>query len=268
MSTGLAVVEEGLKFGFDRIAVLFGNHHALLQKPQFGEFHLLFEEALVALHLVPVHEDGQALLASADGIGSARRGWRRLRTRSDRSRVGLHGFAEPHAGWHGSFSVAYRKMQRAFGAHDALAKLRAGGVQIRKVGVGGDRTVDQLLAFRILINQLNVVRNIPTVFVIVQAADTHDIFRGSAEHPVCDIDLMGGELGGKSTGELLVETPIQDILFAAGFHGPTGVAVPLGVDVGDVAEESLVDHLLGCLVELAIAALQADLHDLFGMSGD
>ncbi len=41
--------------------------------------------------------------------------------------------------------------------------------------------------------------------------------------------------------------------------------MPLRLNVGYVSEHAFVDHLLGELVELAVAALQADLENLLGM---
>ena len=59
--------------------------------------------------------------------------------------------------------------------------------------------------------------------------------------------------------------------FAARLHGPQRaglvdhVAVPLRVDVVDVAQNALVHHLLHGLVEVAVAPLQAGLQNLLGM---
>ena len=41
--------------------------------------------------------------------------------------------------------------------------------------------------------------------------------------------------------------------------------MPLGLDVRDFADSAVVDELLGGVIELAVAALQADLNDLVGV---
>ena len=128
----------------------------------------------------------------------------------------------------------------------------------------------EFLTLGVLEDQLDIVEDVAAIFDVVRTTYAYDVLRLRAKHPVGDIDLVGGEFGGKTTGHLFVLAPVDlpvGAVFGKGLVPGVfgkGVAMPLATDVRDRAEHAFVDHLLGSLVELGIAALQADLEGLLG----
>src|SRR5712671_2095673 len=70
---------------------------------------------------------------------------------------------------------------------------------------------------------------------------------------------MRGQLGCQTAGILAEQAPVEPV------HHPAGIAVPLRMNVRDVSQHTLVDQLLGELIELAVAALESHLEDLLGV---
>ena len=136
--------------------------------------------------------------------------------------------------------------------------------------VRSDRAVHALLALRVLKDQLDVVEDIAAVVDIVEAADADDELRRRAEHPAGDIHLVRGKLGRQASGQIAILPPVGVPVGAAFLDRLVPgvirerVPVPLGLHMRDASEQSLGHHLLGRLVELAVAPLQSDLEDLLG----
>ena len=54
------------------------------------------------------------------------------------------------------------------------------------------------------------------------------------EVPIGDINVVGGEFSGQAAGKFAKQTPVFGVIFAARFHCPARIAMPLTVNVSDV----------------------------------
>ena len=149
----------------------------------------------------------------------------------------LRRLLEPHGGGHG-LVITDGDLDRAFRAHNALAHLRAGRIEIRQVSVGADGAVADLLAFRVLVDELYVVVDVTPVLANVQPANTDDVFGTRADHPVGHVDLMRCQLSRQAAGIFAEQAPVVHALLLRIFirlHHPAGIAVPLRVNMRDLA---------------------------------
>src|SRR5207249_976321 len=168
-----AIVKEAPELGVYRVPRFFRNHHAFRIQPAPGELHLAFHERLFAGELVALRHDRQGFRNAARHHG--RSGFPVLLHRARWGHLWLRRLLEPHGGGHG-LVITDGDLDRAFRAHNALAHLRAGRIEIRQVSVGADGAVADLLAFRVLVDELYVVVDVTPVLANVQPANTDDVF--------------------------------------------------------------------------------------------
>ena len=158
------------------------------------------------------------------------------------------------------------EFDRSVGAQDRFAAAIARHPPPRDVAVGHDRAVLQLLAARIFEDELDVVVDVAAVLPVVEPAHAHHGLGVLVQDPVGHIDLVRHQLRAKTAGILAIQAPVELILeFGRGLAAPVRVAVPLGLDVRHVTDGPGIDEVLGALVELAVAPLQADLNELIGV---
>ena len=83
------------------------------------------------------------------------------------------------------------------------------------------------------------------------------------QNPVGHVDLVGHQFRAQPARVLAIQAPVELVLeLGRGLAAPVRVAVPLGLDVRHLPDRSAIDEILGALIQLAVAPLQADLDDL------
>ena len=261
-------MEEALQLHVHRVARFFLHKNAFRIQPAAGVLDFAIEKALFAVEgQVAGHQRNRTVgAAGSDHGGAGHEGLLLVIGLLDGRSLGRLAIPPGHRHVH---VVTHGDLNRALGAHDDLAHLRPGAIEVREKLVGADRRISQLLAVGIAVDQLDVVVNVAAVLERIQAAQAHHELGLGTEHPIGDIHLVRSQLGGQAAGELPEQAPVVYVGRAARLHRPQRaglvdhVAMPLRMDVMHVAQDALVHHVLHHLVELAVAPLQTGLQNLF-----
>ena len=205
---------------------------------------------------------GMPFCGPAKSEGCPGLGFRFLRAGCD---LGWRRFAIPKSERHGLLPIADRHFNCALGTHDDFAEFGACGTEHGQVGIRRDGAVRQLAALGVAVNKLDVVVDVAAIVPVIETAETHHKFGARSEVPVGHIDLVRSQFGREATGVFAKQTPVLGISLPARLHNPAGVAMPLRVNVRDITEHALVDHVLHRLIVLAVAALETHLESLLGV---
>ena len=261
---GCHVREEARKLRILGINILAGTKDALVVGPRLREVQFLLEEPdFVGVDRLGIDRVAVALLRGVCAHGGA--GDPVLR---DFLFLGLIFHLDLHhiAVGHAVPVRDKRQLDRAIRTENRLPAPVTRDSATRDVAVRHDRTVLQLLPARVLEYELDVVVDVAAVLPVVKPSDSHDRLRVLVEDPVRNVDLVRHQLGAQAAGVLAIEAPVELILeVGLRLAAPVGVPVPLSLDVGNVTDHAGVHHLLGALVEEAVASLEPDLDDLVGI---
>src|SRR5438045_837885 len=101
--------------------------------------------------------------------------------------------------------------------------------------------------------------------------DSDDHYWPHAEHPIRHVDLMRTQLGRQSTGKFAILAPVFGLVGHPRRHRlvpgipAEGIAMPLRLDISNLAQNAFLDHLPCRLIIVTVAALQPYLQSLLGM---